>query len=356
MHVLDSEALTRVVRDDTVSSSLGRSFRSGSDDGYETPMEDFPVDLDSLVRETGSINADMPATRTVSSYIVPRTSTPMVSAANHVSTTAAVTPTSEPVITTPSDSVHVSAEPSAVASAPTTTAANEITTNANTEPSAPVPAPIVAEYIATHRYATASEQAARMVEQYCMEGESDGWAFFNEKASVKMYRKTVPGSSADFLKGVGIIEASPERIKECTASLEDRKLWDDMFESGESVEQLDDRTDIACLRFKGMWLVSGRDMCVVRSWKKLSNGSMLLFSMSVEHPSCPVNKKYVRAKLYPTGFLLTPNADGTTNVVYVCAMDVMGSIPGKIKSMVSVSLPMTVDKIRRFMRTHHAHS
>jgi hypothetical protein len=213
-----------------------------------------------------------------------------------------------------------------------------------------VPPPSFRSPLVPAEYAAAAEKAMASVIQQAEEGASAGWVVFKEQDNVRMSRREVPGLPVDFLKGEGVIAASIETILRAAGSVPDRAKWDDMFESGSVLHEFVPGFDVAHMRFKGMWPVAGRDLCVIRGAAPRGDGSWVAFSVSVDYAACPPPGKYVRAQLYPTGFLLRPRDGGrSTDVVYVAAMDLRGSIPGSLKKKVSLSIPLTVHKLRRYV-------
>eukprot|EP00698_Gefionella_okellyi_P009944 TRINITY_DN2559_c0_g1_i1.p1 TRINITY_DN2559_c0_g1~~TRINITY_DN2559_c0_g1_i1.p1 ORF type:complete len:526 (+),score=93.76 TRINITY_DN2559_c0_g1_i1:1092-2669(+) len=328
---VDPVALGRSVQ------SHGSTSSSGSDGGYETPLEDVGVDLTALIREgaAGSINADALLSPQAPHHHL-----------HHVTSYSAVAASPQPVVNGPSSVPRNDARflsPPSPRRSHTTPQQQQQQQEQLAAPATP------AAYSIQHKFRTAALEAMEAVRRYSLETEKDGWELFKEQDQVKMYRKSIAGSPVDMLKGVGIIRATPAYITQSSSNLDERKVWDDMFEGGEVLEQLDSHSDACHLRFKGMWPVSGRDLCVIRGWIDAGNGIRLAYSQSVDHPACKSDSKYVRAQLYPTGFWLVPQADGSTHVTYVCSMDLKGSIPGRIKSMVAVNLPLTVHKLRKFV-------
>eukprot|EP00300_Choanocystis_sp_HF-7_P004204 c13217_g1_i1.p3 GENE.c13217_g1_i1~~c13217_g1_i1.p3 ORF type:complete len:141 (-),score=28.76 c13217_g1_i1:126-548(-) len=75
--------------------------------------------------------------------------------------------------------------------------------------------------------------------------------------------------------------------------------------------------------------LSNRDMVYLVTFTTLPGGKIMLAERTIEHPSCPVTKKFVRMRKL-NGFILSPHADPSgpaTHVVIFAKFDIGGSIP-----------------------------
>ncbi len=111
-----------------------------------------------------------------------------------------------------------------------------------------------------------------------------------------------------------------------------KRAWDPKFHKGTVVQPpLSNNADIVHYVYKSFSSpYKYRDFCLMRSWTTLEDGRALLAMRSVLHPQVPEQKDYIRAILYPTGYIVAPvpAADGKQTadakrcrVTFVAQMD-----------------------------------
>jgi hypothetical protein len=95
------------------------------------------------------------------------------------------------------------------------------------------------------------------------EDERSGWKLTQTKDGVEVWMKQDDGSNITCTKGVGEIQAPAEAIWFVWNNHNYRAQWDDMWDRGSTVEDLDSLTTCAWTQFKAPWPVSARDFVVV---------------------------------------------------------------------------------------------
>eukprot|EP01119_Soliformovum_irregulare_P017623 TRINITY_DN5263_c0_g1_i2.p1 TRINITY_DN5263_c0_g1~~TRINITY_DN5263_c0_g1_i2.p1 ORF type:complete len:337 (+),score=48.84 TRINITY_DN5263_c0_g1_i2:99-1109(+) len=138
----------------------------------------------------------------------------------------------------------------------------------------------------------------------------DSWRFLRSVHGVQAYRWTSqhhPNSDVRLLKGVGVIHASAEDVKEKLISFGTMN-WDPLFESARVLEQIDNRTIIWHLRYaaRKCLLKRTRDFVVMGHWFEKPDGSYVCIGRSVEHPRCPVSDGCVRGQILTMGYHVRP--------------------------------------------------
>lgn len=112
------------------------------------------------------------------------------------------------------------------------------------------------------------------------------------------------------MKAVGVAEAKCEDIFSLIMGMDEtRNEWDSTFQKGMMVSEGDGHTAILYHRLRlgwCSWLVWPRDVCYVRYWRRLENGTYVVVFHSREHPDCPPQQGYVRAHIESAGFKITP--------------------------------------------------
>jgi len=185
----------------------------------------------------------------------------------------------------------------------------------------------------THRFAkTAEEAITRFKELAHKEASSaNGWTEINRAKDV-IVTKQASDVPLGVLRGDGVIKGY--NTFECyavSAFPSCRKVWDELFEDGKPVENLDDSTILSYASTKGQFPVSGRDMAVLLISDFNLDGRIYCVSVSVVDPQIPAAKGKVRANLKLNGWYLEPLVgEKGTRVVYISEIDLNGSIPGAI--------------------------
>jgi len=206
-------------------------------------------------------------------------------------------------------------------------------------------------YIRKHPYSEKTEQSLEKLINDAKGTEDEGWKFEKELNEVKITKKEVMinNLSVTMIRGQGIIPRSAETTFELIKATDRRTEWDEMYVGGKDIEEYDPRTRVSHLMFSGMYGVSGRDTCVLTSYKKLSDGSIAVCAFSIVHPSCPLQKSYVRAEIFNSGFYLEPLQDEPNScyVTYIVCWDAKGWIPKSLLSIAQTKQPMCVANMRK---------
>ena len=183
----------------------------------------------------------------------------------------------------------------------------------------------------------------------------DGWQLVETKRGVEIMKMNIPNTSYTTVKGKGVINAPPSAVVEFIGLLERKGEYDDMFERGEVVEQVDPFLYIWYQKFYGQWPTSARDIVHFSALRPLNAYSekegWISVAKSIEHDKCPPVKGNVRANLNLAGFVLERSKESplSTVVTYVAQIDVMGNIPGFVLNMIATSQPLVVAGIREIM-------
>ncbi|MCO5606865.1 hypothetical protein L7F22_061056 [Adiantum nelumboides] len=112
------------------------------------------------------------------------------------------------------------------------------------------------------------------------------------------------------MKAVGVVEAQCEDIFSLVMRTdESRKEWDSTFHHGIMVKEVDGHRAILYHRLQlgwCSWLVWPRDLCYMRYWRRIENGTYIVLFRSAEHPNCPPQPGCVRAYIESAGFRISP--------------------------------------------------
>mmetsp|Transcript_9282 Transcript_9282/g.21533 ORF Transcript_9282/g.21533 Transcript_9282/m.21533 type:complete len:178 (-) Transcript_9282:22-555(-) len=170
-----------------------------------------------------------------------------------------------------------------------------------------------------------------------------------QSSGVHIFAQEIPNSPLRAMKGVGVINTTPEEIVMVTGDLDQKPKFDPMFKMGRVAVQYGVDASLAIENFSGVWPVAGREMCYVRARVRLTNGVVVAWGTSVEPPDIPTTKGYVRADMVYGGFVLRPIEGGKTLATYSVLVDLKGNIPGKMLQAVSQRQPLVIARLRDFL-------
>jgi hypothetical protein len=212
--------------------------------------------------------------------------------------------------------------------------------------------------LAPTRYDSVLAQCEAEAWRAVTRNEDDGWKFITELEAIKVYQKPgPPGKDIKLTKGIGRIPGSPETVRRVFACGEARSKWDEMYDSGRVVEQIDYNTVISYAAFRAPWPVSGRDFCSIgRTVVNPQNGAVFIYYTNYTHPAVPVAKKFVRGVVIFSALYITPvpGQPEQSDVVYALGTDPCGSLPPSLVNAVNVKQPLCVAKIGKLIATDAA--
>ena len=97
------------------------------------------------------------------------------------------------------------------------------------------------------------------------------------------------------------------------------------------------------MAYKGMWPVSARDLVISTTWKELSDGSILISTISPPDDLYPIRKNYIRATAIISGMHIQPIKNEESNkclLTLIGHSDLKGSIPSSVVNTLSTGVPL----------------
>ncbi|CAG8588046.1 3423_t:CDS:2, partial [Dentiscutata heterogama] len=188
--------------------------------------------------------------------------------------------------------------------------------------------------------------------------DQNSWELYSESKGVKVYLKDIPGKSVPCMRGDITIYGDflPDDICSYTTSLDARKLWDDRYEEGTTVERYSLTDVMTRSAMKGTFPISGRDFAMICTIDRDPDGTIWCVAKSIVDSKIPENKKYVRAELNLAGWELRPVYDSAGNriavdIKYIVDIDIkLDSVPSRVLKSISMQTPMCVVKIDELLK------
>jgi len=149
-------------------------------------------------------------------------------------------------------------------------------------------------------------------------------------------------------RGQGIIRAPPEEVLSMILHVERRPEWDDLCDHGSVVQEFGPCADIIYLSYQGKLGVCARDLCLLRAWRRLEDGSVILVANSIDTPDVARVAGKVRAECHDCGYIITPCEDGCM-FSYVIQLDMKGYVPLFFSNLIQTQHPLIINMLRRHL-------
>ena len=160
-----------------------------------------------------------------------------------------------------------------------------------------------------------------------------GYSNVIDEKNCKVFKKSMEGCPVILIRCKANIPYNKDVIFEAIANLDIRKQWDAVFSELKVVNyEGENGSEILYMIIKSpVFIVTDRDFVQQRKmWKNFpTKNSHILHFISLENPSCPINKKYVRAETMISGYFIQddPEMPGHSILGVLSQTDIKGNIP-----------------------------
>ncbi|KAI8374455.1 uncharacterized protein BYT42DRAFT_576424 [Radiomyces spectabilis] len=130
-----------------------------------------------------------------------------------------------------------------------------------------------------------------------------------------------------------------------------RRLWDEQYEDGSLIENLNDTTSLTYEITKATATSKPRDLALVEKIECTQNGSIIFACTSVETPRIPRIQGHIRANIKLQGWILEPVRGPVlaTRVIYVIQESMKGWVPGFAKKSLA-RRPLVIALINEYLQ------
>ncbi|KAJ8661271.1 hypothetical protein O0I10_003020 [Lichtheimia ornata] len=180
----------------------------------------------------------------------------------------------------------------------------------------------------------------------------DGWKkALKHKSGVVVHMKQGihKGDKTPIFKGQAIIHGfSPQSIFYVIGM---RRLWDESYEDGNLVENLNDTTSLTYEVSKATATSKSRDLSLVEKIECSQDGTITFACTSVESPRLPKVPGRVRAQVKLQGWILEPTRGPTpaTRVTFVVQETIKGWMPGFTKKSLA-RRPLAIAAVNEYLQ------
>ncbi|ORX62270.1 hypothetical protein DM01DRAFT_1331718 [Hesseltinella vesiculosa] len=195
-----------------------------------------------------------------------------------------------------------------------------------------------------------AENALSTLKHIVME---DGWKkALKHKSGVVVHMKNGlhKGDKTPIFKGEAVVHGfSPQSVFYVIGM---RKLWDEQYEDGNLVENLNETTSLTYEVTKPTATSKSRDFALVERIECTQNGSIIFAATSVDTPRLPRIQGRTRAHIKLQGWILEPirsNGTPATKVTYVIQETMKGWVPGFAKKSLA-RRPLVIALINDYLQ------
>ncbi|CAG8727060.1 10881_t:CDS:2, partial [Ambispora leptoticha] len=198
-----------------------------------------------------------------------------------------------------------------------------------------------------------TQRAEEVMQQLKLVASAPGWKrMFTHKSGVSVWTK--PGidnnGKSVILKGEGVIHGfTPQTV---FAVIGNRKLWDDWYEDGNLIENLNDSTSLTYMVIQALAGSKARDLSLVEKIECTPAGVVYFVSTSVETPKVPRVANRIRATIKLNGWILDPVSVNppATKVTYVLETDIKGWVPFFVSKKYLARRPLVISTIDQYLQ------
>lgn len=189
----------------------------------------------------------------------------------------------------------------------------------------------------------------------------DGWEAVIQKECIQVWRKAFPNSYLYEYKIFGTFYDVPARaFFRVQTDIDYRKKWDKLVIKLDVIdkENKDDGCEVMHWVMHYPYPMYSREYVYIRrAVVNPKTNTMVLVSRSTNHPSCPVNKKYVRVEKYSSQMVIRPHGsydDNGFDYVLTYFDDPQAAFPAPAYNwMASSGVPDFVEKLHNAARELH---
>jgi len=160
----------------------------------------------------------------------------------------------------------------------------------------------------------------------------EGWELRVERDEVRVWRRHVPGSAFDEIRGNGMLKAPPSVVLALLMRGDAKTIreYNPMYAEGHDLQQLDGNTKVSYGSVRSIFPFKPRDTVTRVTRRELPTlGGTVLLLEAVEHPAMPVRHGFVRAKILKGMHLVQPVASDpkVTNFTFLQQVNAGGAVP-----------------------------
>ena len=138
--------------------------------------------------------------------------------------------------------------------------------------------------------------------------EEGPWELVSDEKGMNISKRSVPGTSLHTQRGIVVINAPVQRVRDIIESVSLRPKWDSMVAVGEMIKRIDETHAIVRFATEAQWPVSAREFYVEVAIETDPDGRQtILANTPPDHETAyPTPKGFVRGVAQNSGYILEP--------------------------------------------------
>jgi hypothetical protein len=186
----------------------------------------------------------------------------------------------------------------------------------------------------------------------CTLHAEEPWKLAKDREGIKVYTRSVPGSSANEFRGVADVDAPLEVVLEVFKDIPSYPQWYGFCKEIRLLKQEGDTHRIIYFVLETTGPVKDRDMVVdVRDTKDLKAGRAEILMKAFKEDYVPRTGTYVRMTEMSGSCILTRVDRDRTGVVYTVRADPAGYIPAFLSNVIQKDQPfLTLKGLREMVK------
>jgi len=186
------------------------------------------------------------------------------------------------------------------------------------------------------------EKVAKMEDEFLLlVNRKDGWDHVTTRENPLSLQVYKLAGSKNCFKIIAVLNTSAETAFDVLSDIRRRVEWDEIAETGITIENISNDTRIDYLKTKPIWPTSGRDSILLSHVKILKDGRLLNVNQSIkEHSSAPVDPTAVRMETKVAGQIIEFLTPKSCRVIQVADADLNGWIPSSVVTfLANIAIP-----------------
>lgn len=178
--------------------------------------------------------------------------------------------------------------------------------------------------------------------------EEASWEEIKQDEGITVWRMDVPGVPLPGFRGEADIKGSPDDVLAVVRATDKHTEWMHRCSDARLLDELDEHTAIVYNRTDSPWPAWDRDVVLkTRVTRDEQKNRIQLAYQNIDSELVEKQEGVVRMPRLEGAYTMTEIQPGVTRVRYLVEVDVGGSIPGWIASLIARDLPFkTLDALR----------
>lgn len=178
--------------------------------------------------------------------------------------------------------------------------------------------------------------------------EEARWEEIKQDEGITVWRMDVPGVPLPGFRGEADINASPEAVLAVIRATDKHTEWMHRCSDARLLDQMDENTTIVYNRTDSPWPAWDRDVILrTEVTREEQQNRIRLAYQNIDSNLVEKQDGVVRMPRLEGAYTMTEIQPGVTRVSYLVEVDVGGSLPGWIASLIARDLPFkTLDALR----------